>query len=187
MSSLHLSAVIYNLSRDIRADLQLRVMDGQASERASAHTTRALPVRIREVHTSDKIPELHFVWNCNFAGFTYGPSPLPARSPGHPLSPSYPFHLFRCLSTSGVRARAQRALYQHECARICWPTRGERRYISTRGVSLGKQQSAAGMMRIFSRKIHSKCRIQSCQRRACEDHRTLVVPVHATSVTQRRR
>ena len=56
--------------------------DGQTN----SHTMRALPVRIRKVHTPDKIPELHFVWNCNFAGFTYGPSfhprilPLPARS-----------------------------------------------------------------------------------------------------------
>lgn len=57
--------------------------------RTSAHITRALPVRIHKVHTPDKIPELHFVWNCNFAGFTYGRSATPSRPPVPP-APSLP-------------------------------------------------------------------------------------------------
>lgn len=41
--------------------------------------------------------------------------------------------------------------------------RGGRRYMWR--FSLGKQQAAAGMTRIFSRKIHSKCRCRSRRRR----------------------
>lgn len=115
--------------------------------RTSAHITRALPVRIHKVHTPDKIPELHFVWNCNFAGFTPGRSfyprihPLPARFPCSVSSVAF-------LLVEGAR----RALYQRECVR------GRARGASgdIYGVfSLGKQQAAARVTHIFSRKIHS--------------------------------
>jgi hypothetical protein len=49
----------------------------------------------------DKIPELHFVWNCNFAGFTYGTrATLPPLLP--PLSPPAP----SVASHVGSRVRA---------------------------------------------------------------------------------
>lgn len=77
----------------------------------STHTTCAHPVRIREEYTSDKIPELHFVWNCNFAGFTYG-SYLLSILLSTP-TPSFLPSLSGYLSTSG---NARRILYQRECA-----------------------------------------------------------------------
>lgn len=60
--------------------------------RTSAHTTCAYPVRIREEYTLDKIPELHFVWNCNFAGFT---PTFPISLPSFSLHPPTPLSSLR--------------------------------------------------------------------------------------------
>lgn len=80
--------------------------------RTSTHTTCAHPVRIREEYTSDKIPELHFVWNCNFAGFTYG-SYLPPILLSTPTPPSLsslwlPFYIGKrtaCIISTWTRAK----------------------------------------------------------------------------------
>jgi len=101
--------------------------------RTSVHTTRAR-VRIRKVHTPDKIPELHFVWNCNFAGFTYGPAfhSAPAHLP--PSSPSVSTAAF-------LHRRARGVHYINVNARAGVSPRDEWKYMWR--FSLGKQQAAA--------------------------------------------
>jgi len=115
--TLHLSAVIYNLlARTYVHKIHMYAgalprPRGGGGWRPSAHEVmdRAripgarLPFEFACCAHSvvDKIPELHFVWNCNFAGFTYGiratlPLLLPALSP--PASP--------LLSHVGSRVRA---------------------------------------------------------------------------------
>lgn len=105
--------------------------------RTSVHTTRALPVRIRKVHTPDKIPELHFVWNCNFAGFTYGSSFHPASHP--PTARSPPCRLFRCRLFLHWSARGVHYINVNASTGVS--PRGEWRYMWR--FSLGKQQAAA--------------------------------------------
>lgn len=106
---LHLSAVIYNLFPGCTCVHKIHTYvyrnsgrgvetfraasDGRTGRAYQACASRS---NSRGAHTtSDKIPELHFVWNCNFAGFTYGPFLS--------VPPSFLFLPFssssRCLST----------------------------------------------------------------------------------------
>lgn len=118
MSSLHLSAVIYNLSRDIRADLRLRVMDG----RASAHTTR-FPFEFARCTRRIKYQNSISSGIAILRDSPMVPSPLahpPALSfslfLGHPHSTHQPFALFPAFLQRSTRARC--ALYLRECARV---------------------------------------------------------------------